>query len=101
MAKAEKVQGGEESGFAYNCLVGAGEPDHGESLTCWALFDRKDIPEEFIKQHQDENDDFDLATALTPWYSFYRGAGRWFGSDPYCKIGRNHVLIKQHRGLDI
>lgn len=43
----------------------------------------------------------DLAQALTGWYRDYSGPGRWFWHEPYMKITRTRILIKQVGGLDI
>ena len=92
-----------EDGFQFPCLVGAVGDEYGESSYVWALFNRKDIPQSMIDQHLDKENsgDYDLGYHLTQWEAFSRGVGRMFGSDPVCIIGRNHILVRQFRGLDI
>jgi hypothetical protein len=99
----------EDFGFQGPCTVGAVIRSNGESTYCWALFYRKDIYPKLIKAHNkesagcpwDEDMLFDLGQQLTGWGSFSNGIGRSFGTDPHTKIGRNHILVTQYRGLDI
>jgi hypothetical protein len=102
--KATKFQP-DSSSFGYPCIAGSVERGNGESMYVWALFMRKDVPENLIAAHMEgvsENtDDFDLAYELTGWVEYHYGVGRAFGPQPSCKVGRNHILVSQLRALDI
>lgn len=74
------------------------EIEPGEAMYAWVLFDKKDILDIVEEYGEDMND---LAFALTGWSCYSYGPGRAFGNEPYAKIGRNRVLVKQRRGLDI
>lgn len=99
------MKAAKHSFFDRIALAGVAERSHGESRYVWALFQRKDVPENLIAMHREcvseDIEDFDLAHALTGWEEYHHGVGRAFGGAPYCKIGRNHILVKQFRGLDI
>jgi len=90
-----------ENGFQFPCLCGTVGDEYGESVYCWALFLRKDIPQTLIDEHLDPESEMDLAYRLTQWEPYSNGVGRWFGAVPVTIIGRNHILVRQFRGLDI
>lgn len=90
-----------ESDFYADALVGARSDEYGDSGYVWALFNRKDIPQSLIDESLDPDSECDLAYHLTGWTAFSRGVGRMFGSAPGCVIGRNRILVRQFRGLDI
>jgi hypothetical protein len=74
------------------------EIEPGEAMYAWVLFDKKDVLD-IVEKHSDDMNE--LAFALTNWYQYSHGPGRWFGSAPSAKVSRNRVLVKQYRGLDI
>lgn len=106
--KATKYEA-HQDGFRFPCIAGVVERNNGDNHV-WALFKRSDIPQEwidndgkFIHDYPWEGDTnvFDLALELTGWASYHRGVGRPFGAEPSVQIGRNHVLVKQLRALDV
>jgi diadenosine tetraphosphatase ApaH/serine/threonine PP2A family protein phosphatase len=108
---AQRYEANPEIGYMYPCLAGAVcRNDDGSSVYVWALFKRSDIDPSLIEAHNkpddventDEDDEpFDLGMHITGWGPYSNGVGRWFGANPCTIIGRNHVLVRQFRAMDI
>lgn len=109
---AQRFEANPEMGFLYPCLAGTVcREDTGGSMYVWALFKRSDVDPELIRKENEtmeesvvsgyDDDSFDLGTELTGWGQYSNGVGRWFGSHPVTIIGRNHILVRQFRAMDI
>ena len=104
---AQRFEANPEIGFKYSCLAGTVcRNDDGSSLYVWALFKRSDVDPALIEEHNKEPDEderypFDLGRELTGWGPYSNGVGRWFGAEPVTIIGRNHILVRQFRAMDI
>lgn len=104
---AQRFEANPEMGFTHSCLAGTVcRNDDGSSMYVWALFKRSDVDPNLIEAHNqldDTRDDefFDLGMWLTGWGPYCNGVGRWFGAEPVTIIGRNHILVRQFRALDI
>lgn len=75
----------------------------------WALYRRSDVAEYLgcdvnvaLKQARVQQRQWsEVASDLTAWSEYYSGPGRTFHHEPYLKVSRTRVLVKQYRGLDI
>ena len=75
-----------------------------ESCLAWALYHKSDVQDALNRLESDEDGWYterDLMFEISGWHAYYRGVGRAFAHEPYYKVTRNYVLIKQQRGLDI
>ena len=94
------------AGAAYDAVCEAAEPvaiqggvhrcGEGSSVV-WAVYDRAAV-EAYLGTACDSRE---AVEELTGWHSFYSGAGRGFGHDPYVKVYGRKIIVKQFRGLDI
>jgi len=73
--------------------------EHGESGYKWAVYSRASV-ESAYGPITEENAE-DIAGNLTGWGPHYSGPGRGFSHDPYIRVLKRNVLVKQFCGLDI
>jgi len=73
--------------------------EYGESGYTWAIFPLAEVEAAFGKITEENAED--IAGNLTGWGPSYGGPGRAFRHEPYIRVLKRNVLVKQFCGLDI
>jgi len=91
----------EEAGCPYVPARKAGyaTSEEGESGYAWAVFPLAQVVQAFGEITPENASD--VACNLTGWAASYSGPGRGFRHDPYIRVMKRNVIVKQFCGLDI